>query len=75
MERTAAAATPAEKFRATLDLIQVGVDLMRQNIRRRHPGLNDGAVEERLREWLWARGYNRGRDLTIELRRMGVGGR
>ena len=53
MERTATAATPADKFRATLDLIQVGVSLMRQNIRRRHPGLDDETVEERLREWLW----------------------
>ena len=67
MERTAAAATPAEKFRATLDLIQVGVSLMRQNIRRRHPGLDDGAVEERLREWLWRHPVEPPRDPALRL--------
>lgn len=67
MERTATAATPAENFRATLDLIQVGVSLMRQNIRRRHPGLDDGAVEEHLREWLWRHPVEPPRDPALRL--------
>ena len=42
----------ADAFRATLDLFEAGVDLMRQNLRRRHPEANDEAIEELLHEWL-----------------------
>ena len=67
MEVTALEETPAERFRATLDLIQVGVSLMRQSIRRRHPGLDDGAVETRLREWLWRHPAEPPRDPALRL--------
>ena len=42
----------AEAPRATLDLFQAGVDLMRQNLRRRHPGADDERIERLLAEWL-----------------------
>ena len=42
----------AEAPRATLDLFQAGVDLMRQNLRRRHPGADDERIEGLLAEWL-----------------------
>ena len=41
-----------EAFRATLDLFQTGVDLMRQNFRRRHPEASNEEIERRLAEWL-----------------------
>jgi hypothetical protein len=44
--------TAADAFRATLDLFQTGVDLMRQNLRRRHSDASDEEIEQRLREWL-----------------------
>ena len=44
-----------DAFRTTLDLFQTGVDLMRQNIRRRHPEAPDEDVERLLYEWLLAR--------------------
>jgi hypothetical protein len=44
--------TAGDAFRATLDLFQTGVDLMRQNLRRRHPDAGDEEIERRLREWL-----------------------
>jgi hypothetical protein len=42
----------ADAFRATLDLFQTCVDLIRQNLRRRHPDAGDEEIERRLREWL-----------------------
>ena len=42
----------ADAFRATLDLFETGVNLMRQNLRRRHPEASDETVEELLHEWL-----------------------
>jgi hypothetical protein len=42
----------ADAFRATLDLFAAGVDLMRQNLRRRYPEANDEEIGQRLREWL-----------------------
>lgn len=44
-----------EAFRATLDLFQTGVDLMRQNLRRRHPEASIEEIERRLAEWLQER--------------------
>ena len=41
-----------EAFRATLDLFQTGVDLMRQNLRRRHSEASNEEIERRLGEWL-----------------------
>ena len=48
-------ASPVEAFRATLDLFQTGVDLMRQNLRRRNPDANDQQIERLLQEWLLER--------------------
>lgn len=41
-----------ESFRTTLELFQTGVDLMRQNLRRRHPDADEADIERLLREWL-----------------------
>ena len=45
----------AEAFRATLDLFQTGVDLMRQNLRRRHPSATDQEIDRLLQQWLHER--------------------
>jgi hypothetical protein len=42
-------------FKVTLDLFQTGVDLMRQNLRRRHPDAGDDEVERLLRQWMHER--------------------
>lgn len=47
--------SPADKLRAALELHEVGVALMRQNLRRRHPGESDAMIEKRLVEWLRTR--------------------
>ena len=47
-----AASTPAERFQAALDLHETGVDLMRQNLRRRHPGESAEDIQARLLAWL-----------------------
>jgi hypothetical protein len=41
-----------QAFRATLDLFETGVDLMRQNLRRRHPEASNEDIERLLGEWL-----------------------
>lgn len=45
----------ADAFRTTLDLFDTGLDLMRQNLRRRHPEAADEEIERLLREWLLVR--------------------
>jgi hypothetical protein len=50
MER--ASSPVVESFRTTLDLFQTGVDLMRQNLRRRYPEASDEHLERLLRQWL-----------------------
>jgi hypothetical protein len=40
------------RFRIIADLHEAGVALMRQNIRRRDPGLSAREVEHRLARWL-----------------------
>ena len=42
----------ADAFRATLDLFGTGLDLMGQNLRRRHPEAGDDEIEQLLRQWL-----------------------
>jgi hypothetical protein len=39
-------------FRTTLDLFETGLELMRQNLRRRHPEATDADIERLLSEWL-----------------------
>lgn len=52
------ASTPssiADAFRSTLDLFETGVDLMRQNLRRRNPDADEHEIERLLQEWLLER--------------------
>jgi hypothetical protein len=39
-------------FRVTLDLFDVGVQLMRQNLRRRDPQADEQDIDRRLQVWL-----------------------
>jgi len=41
-----------DAFRTTLDLFETGLELMRQNLRRRHPEAGDEEIERLLHEWL-----------------------
>jgi len=50
-----AVSSAAEAFRTTLDLFQTGLDLMRENLRRRHPGANSEEIDRLLGEWLQER--------------------
>lgn len=45
----------ADAFRATLDLFETGLDVMRQNLRRSHTGGTEEEVEQLLAEWLLER--------------------
>ena len=40
------------RLRLALDLFSAGEDIMRQVLRRRHPGLSDADIEMRLAAWL-----------------------
>jgi hypothetical protein len=42
----------AHKLRVALALHEDGIALMRENLRRRHPGESDGEITARLRLWL-----------------------
>jgi hypothetical protein len=42
----------ANALRATLDLFETGLDLMRQNLRRSHPDAGDEEIEVLLHQWL-----------------------
>jgi hypothetical protein len=41
-----------DAFRTALDLFAAGIDLMRQNLRRRYPDAGDEELGELLRVWL-----------------------
>ncbi len=43
------------RARQTFDLFQTAVDLMRQNLRRRHPEASPEEIAERLRAWMLSR--------------------
>ena len=45
----------SDKLRITLDLAEAGTDVMRENLRRSHPGADDAEVERLLVEWLHER--------------------
>ena len=47
--------SPAEKLRAALELHEVGVALMRQNLRRRNPNASAADIEELLLAWVRTR--------------------
>lgn len=44
--------SPVDAFRTTLDLFDAGLDLMRQNLRRRHPDAGSEDIERLLGAWL-----------------------
>jgi hypothetical protein len=41
----------AARFRVALDLADTGVALMRQNLRRRHPGCTEQEIDALLQAW------------------------
>ena len=47
-----AALTTAKRLRVALSLFESGVLLMRQNLRRRHPGASSDQIDVLVREWL-----------------------
>lgn len=47
--------SPGERLRIALDLFELGEDVMRQNLRRAHPGETAEQIEERLSQWLLIR--------------------
>ena len=40
------------RMRATFDLYQTAVDMMRQNLRRRHPDASEAEIARQLQEWM-----------------------
>jgi hypothetical protein len=69
----AVTSNPARTFRLTLDLFDAGVQLMRQNLRRKDPDADDQAIERQLLSWLRERpgaehGDCEGRPLDIDTR-------
>ncbi len=40
------------RFLETMELFETALAIQRQNIRRRHPGLSEAEVDERVQEWL-----------------------
>jgi hypothetical protein len=58
----------------TFDLCEAADEIMRQNIRRRHPELNETEVEERLAEWYLSRrkGHSYGRSSRKWAERLGL---
>ncbi len=52
MSMGASPRSASDNFRATLDLFEMGLALMRQNLRRADPRATDQEIDERLRQWL-----------------------
>ncbi len=44
-----------ERLRIALEMADLGIAMMRENLRRRHPGESDDEIERRLVEWLHTR--------------------
>lgn len=44
--------TPAERLKVALELFDLGVGIMRQNLRRRNPGATEDEIERLLTAWL-----------------------
>lgn len=40
------------RFLETMELFETAMALQRQNIRRRHPGLSEDEVDDRIQAWL-----------------------
>jgi hypothetical protein len=45
----------SDSFRATLDLFQTGVDVIRQNLVRRHPDATPTEIDRLVQAWLHER--------------------
>jgi hypothetical protein len=43
---------PAEKLLQALDMMAMGIELQRANLRRRHPDESDAEIQARLQCWL-----------------------
>lgn len=43
---------PAEKLRQALDMMTMGIELQRANLRRRYPDESDAEIQARLQRWL-----------------------
>lgn len=62
-----------DAFRATLELFETGVDLMRENLRRCHPEAAEEEIERLLDAWLLERpgaesGDSSGRPVDVDTR-------
>lgn len=44
--------SPAARLRLALDLYEVGEAMVRQRVRRDHPGIDEAGVNARVRAWL-----------------------
>ena len=44
-----------DKMRTALELSDLAVQIMRQNLRRRHPGASEAEVAAMLRQWMHTR--------------------
>ena len=55
ISRMASSPTAARTFRLTLDLVESGIRLMRQNLRREAPGADEHEIDRKLRTWLHER--------------------
>jgi hypothetical protein len=53
--RADAKRTLEQRARATFELIELGMKIMRQNLRRRFPDESDAQIERRFVEWLHER--------------------
>ncbi len=42
----------AERLRLALEMFDLGLDIMRQNLRRKHPEDTQAEIQEKLRAWL-----------------------
>ncbi len=62
------------RAQTTFDLCDAADQIMRQNIRRRHPELTEVEVEDRLAEWYLSRpeGHGYGRPSKEWARRLGL---
>jgi len=47
--------TVGDRLRATLELFEFGVELMRASLRRRHPGISPHELDRLLEDWLAVR--------------------
>jgi hypothetical protein len=45
-------ALASRRFRTALDLFEAGVEMMRQNLRRRYPDASEEEIKTRLGHWL-----------------------